>query len=247
MRKEIKKLENHPFVKNTSRIVPVILKKAKEIKIVPLSETESYQQAVFQHVGNLNLILENIYQSWAYMEKMLAVKDFREKHDIKTIHWYEYHGSFAITQFVSIRDMMLIITNKVYNLGIEDKHCKEDVILNNSHLSETKIKLKYKKLKKVIQDFTKIRNLFLHRGVQPKFGEILKFQEYLGLELSKINELVPETLSEYKNVFKSLNRRVKDEFRKKLYDTLLEVMPIVFEIFDELNPVYSYLKANLPN
>jgi len=177
----------------------------------PIVETEkdTYIRKLFAHMSKILAIFETLNTIPKYLS-LLPPKEFFEKNKLEKSQYYQYHLENHVIRTTSVFDILLLLTNDLYELGIDPKKCSPDMIFTNQHTKSTN-EVKYlKELKKGITNVQNIRNKIVHRG---------EFQD------KDINDLsVRETVLRHTNIDEvedlEVKRYLRDEkFLTKYYKT----------------------------
>jgi hypothetical protein len=81
--------------------------------------------------------------------------------------WREYQSYVFYGSAVGVFDTALILTNAAFELGIPERRCERDVVIENTRLARTPAREALLQLEKLVVDFRRKRNPFVHRGEAP--------------------------------------------------------------------------------
>ena len=127
------------------------------------SEYERYIMEVFKAQSRIINTIESL-QYIPLLLKRLPPKDFFDRHDLSKAKYFQYQLENHIIRISTIYDQMVLFVNASYQLGIPEKKCSEDLIVNNKHTKNTDAIKCLKDCKKAIVGIITARNLIVHRG-----------------------------------------------------------------------------------
>jgi hypothetical protein len=90
------------------------------------------------------------------------------------MQWIDYHYSSFITSYASAYETALQLTNYVFELGIPETKCRNDVVRDNSHVKGTGVYAALKQLEALVASYRPSRHAFIHRGEQTPIEEIFR-------------------------------------------------------------------------
>jgi hypothetical protein len=135
-------------------------------KVHPLkltSEYEQYVMDVFKAQGRIINTIE-LLEYIPLMLKRLPPSVFFKRNDLSKAKYFQYQLENHIIRISTIYDQMILMTNAVFQLGIQEKKCSEDLIVNNKHTKNTGAVKCLKECKQAIIGVITERNLIVHRG-----------------------------------------------------------------------------------
>lgn len=250
-----KSVEEHPFLtKLLDNLQPVLkratkrlskyIKKTGKVRIkdqaFPLQEHEQYDVSVFYRLGAITNALRTLKNTLRFMTSFPRPRTY-EKAGISQDVWIDYHFSYYIITFVSFADMVLILTNTVFQLGLREKDCKPDIIKNNSWIKDTKVRKALDKIDEIVKPYREPRNIHVHRGEIPRIYEFCNSELYDTLKIiSSTRTLIRDFLSKSDN--KILGFAFKIEIKKiitKLENDYIRLLSAIAYLFDELYKKYN--------
>ena len=81
--------------------------------------------------------------------------------------WREYHCYVFLSSAVGLHDTNLILTNAVFELGIQERRCDRDSVIDNAWLSGTPARIALKQLDVLVRPLRSHRHPMVHRGEMP--------------------------------------------------------------------------------
>ena len=185
--KIVEELAKHPFIKlgmedikpQIEKIYPETEKKSKDWDWLSkvestLEDPEWYRYEVFKKQTALISVLDRMVNAHAFIQKFPSQKTYKKKFEITQYTWLECHFFYYMLSVVSLFDCLLILTNTVFRIGLKDRNCKRDTVINNYWVCQIKFDSLLKDFEKISNRYKEIRNLHLHRGKGKNIAEVLK-------------------------------------------------------------------------
>lgn len=148
----------------------------------------------------------------------------------------------SIIRVQSIYDRVLILVNKILNIGLANESISHNSIVTNDHTKIWKIDSHLKKLNKLCSEYRFIRNTVIHhdRYNEEQLNQLTLIIEadYLSKQDGMESPFAESKIQDITNAY----LQVKKEELDKYLDQILEKL---FEIYDELIPIYKYKKIKL--
>jgi len=161
-----------------------------------------------------------------------------EERGIFLKEWVLYNYEFYTLTYQSVRDVSLLLTNEVFDLGILYRNCNEHTVCSNRHLRGTKVKLILIEISNMSAGHRKMKDFLLHRGQRikslPVVGmkiddldkkAITKIAHSIGRDIGYTKTMLRELFSERdrKRTISVISKEYKDleEKIKQLFDELL--------------------------
>lgn len=207
------------------------LMKNKEFKLGQnnhhlLSETEKYISRVSKISNDLKHVFEQINHVKIYVRRY-PYRKFYKENGIRELDYIQYHMEALFHKIHTILEIMKLMVNEVYALGIQSRDCSWNMISVklDKNTNSLQIVEKYYKTFKVFID---TRHVNTHRGIynDPEQEEI---EIDYGYDLYKISEEINFELSEkYQRLYPKalLNFKLK-ELKKKRVSFIIELESIV--------------------
>lgn len=215
----------------------ILLDKPDPWRKSDLAPEQTYHSDAALYLANLIGAVERLGEVEVYLHRFPQPRTY-EKQKITEDKWIHYHHSNYLLTIVSIYDIALILTNIIFLLKLVPQECKHKTILKNDSVKSTLVALTLKNLDKIISDYRKPRNLYVHRNELPtiKSIELLKILSLLqNFDISylptKHLDILYETAR--KNLITDLSRDTD-----KITDGLSR-------FFDALYPIYVQQTENL--
>lgn len=125
-----------------------------------------YEHYVIEVFHSFSRII-NTVESLEYillLLKRLPPKDFFNRHEFGKEKYFQYQIENHLIRISTIYDQMILLANAAFQLGIQEKKCSEDLIVNNKHTKDTDAIKCLKECKKGIIGAITARNLIVHKG-----------------------------------------------------------------------------------
>jgi hypothetical protein len=249
--KNYEKLASHIFMKKNFEYIKPVLDnsipaerkhlnqtgKFRSNQKKPLNISDYYHVMVFKKASAIISEIERLEESLVYMQKFPNPRTY-EKRGVHQFSWLEYHYSYFVITYHSLFDTGLILTNTVFQLGIPEKDCKSTIVIGNEWVKGTTAKTTLIALEKLISNYGKTRNLFLHRGAIPDVKSVTN-SDLLDLlkVISTVNQhskpIAPVDLVD--NVFKNESKKIII----KLNSDVINAQRSIAKLFDALLPIYK--------
>lgn len=247
---------NHPFAKELlDDITPAVhrlslLKKHKRTRKFQkieqyfhptrLSEPEQYFHSALYYVLRLHDSFERLEYIRTFLTHFRIPKQYKEM-GIERSDYIKYHYSNHAVNLVGIFDIALILANNVFRLGLPEKQCRSELIIQNSWVRSRGIDKILKNLDSKVLPLREPRNLFIHRG-WARDDKFIPFLEML--ELLKRKSAIPETILSSRS--DAIIARISKLETLKILDELNEqeepVFNISIELLSRLHPIYKFWK-----
>jgi hypothetical protein len=160
-------LESHPLVRSLFDLVVPLL--ADENNPKTLTPANSYTLDVFDTVSPL-LQSFNLLERSQNFATLIPSTKYLQALNINRHDWIEYQISTYLIAFATVGDEALLLVNSVFCLGVDPKHCRSDILMNNKWVKETTIPERLDAIEKAIKPHRNSRNLLVHRGKNPSLN-----------------------------------------------------------------------------
>jgi hypothetical protein len=183
--------------------------------------------AIFREVINLSFEINELHSEICNIiseldgKKLLFTKEY-------TIENLKYYLKSYYIYWSTIRDYIAGAVNKIFDLGIDDKDVKWNLVFRNQHVVETnlpKIIKKYAKSLNVEKMFT-MRNDIVHRGILSDSEVINIIYKRNTLYSEKYSLIVENNISD-------------DEFEKKNKELNEEIIQLSIKRHNEIKSHYQ--------
>jgi hypothetical protein len=128
------------------------------------SEQEWYFSSVFFYLSNFCGSFVRLEHTRAFLGHLRLLKQYRET-GITRSTYIEYHRSNHAVTLVGIFDIALILTSKVFRLGLPERQCRSEIITQNSWVRSREVDRILQELNSAVEPLREPRNLFIHRGI----------------------------------------------------------------------------------
>lgn len=110
--------------------------------------------------------------------------------------WTEYHFTALTVAFGSVLDVGLILSSKVFELGLAPRHITLDVLSNHASVGTGPVRTALRSLDKFLERHRERRNRIVHRGERADFGELTD-EEFIGTlrSLTFLNRVGPKAVA----------------------------------------------------
>lgn len=245
MPKEIKK---HPIYNNFSKDIVDISRELLESKNKKREPSFSKRQIKIKNLYQFLIELENKFEDLKISKEFL--KSHKTLGKINKITSREilvkYHLESYKINIIAIFDRVLHLVNFTYNLGLEDRHVKIDIICSNNNLSKD-IKDLIKKFDKDIQDIRSSQNKIKHKEkiyipelynatlldfTLKQWTEIKRKKIKIDFSWSKKDEKYLKADADfYYNIFLKKEQGKIDNINKRLNQHVWNILNIIYSVF----------------
>ncbi len=156
--------------------------------------------------------------------------------------WIEYNYAAYSIALASIGDIVLLMTNDVFALGLSKKNCTADVIKTNKWVRATEVKDALDELEKLIEGHRHVRNLYLHRGEGPDLTEISDTGAYQYLQFLAVAQEVAPDIQRGKVIRRGYSDEA-DSLTARLETEISQTARALQRLFDTFNPIYSHRRT----
>jgi len=229
----------HHFGKETLDDIQPILRKEPE----ELSELEQYLVSVFRRTVRLADSLRRLEQVRAYLAHFRILKQYKES-GINRADYIKYHYSNHAVILLGIFDLALILTNNVFKLGIPERQCRSEIIIQNSWIHSRGIDKILQELNSAVEPLRQPRNIFIHRGY-PRDSEPLSDLTGLEIFLKADNSSIIIPPSRVKPVYERVFKKERSRIIRELGEQEDLVTKPLMKLLDKLHPVYKFWKRIL--
>ena len=244
----LKKLQEHPFIKNLFADARIITK-GRTFKISDThlpSNTEFLEWEYHIHtVGFFTMHLLHLCNQINSAIEFISNYNYKSSEaKEKRIEHLEYNIENYIIRVASIKDRTLQVFNAVFHLCMDEASVSESTILNNLKVHRTKLLKLFPKLTKTVKRASGDRNTIIHRHT------------YMNAEIRKLHILYSDFIlgvsinnRPNEDTFKSFRtERLKKYLKEKkveMKETNEAIFSVLFEIFTELDKEYCKVKKLL--
>ncbi len=190
-----------------------------------LSPGELYVINVFQTTMNLESTYDYLLCVPVFLRRF-PEKQRLKKYSINRPKYINYHLHVHYIKVASILDQMSILINKVYRLGIPDKRCSAEIIIENEHTRDTNATKIMSNYNRAINSFKSVRNSIVHHGIYRDKG-LNKVEMY-----HLVRETDPEIVSD--NILKYETKEYLSSKIKNIDKDNLAIAKYLDTIFDQL-------------
>ncbi len=255
MEKYSEQILNHPFAKECFDDIVHLAKTSdtprnfsefsQSFHSGKLSGPDQYFYPVFSYIVRIRDCFERLDHIRIFISHPIILKKYREG-GINQTNYIQYHYSNWAVTFVGIFDITLHLTNNVFRLGIPEKRCHPQLIIQNSWVRSRGIDKILQNLNSRVEPFREPRNLFIHRGISQ--------MDDLLTTLGAYDLLNERGMVENDTMLKIINHsKVKLAYREKISEILNKLIKqeeAVFntsmELLTSLHPVYKFWKEKIP-
>jgi hypothetical protein len=242
-------LETHPFYLAVDKgYIPIVKKinilnknfgtmftERKNVKKINLTPQEYYCYLVFGKLMTFSNIYRTMRQAQIYISEVSSPRK-HEKYGIHRFDYITYHYAVHTLSYVSIIDVVLILINTVFELGLKDEQCTYKSVSNK--IKSKSILKDLDNLRKTIDKYKPLRNQFVHHGKLPNIIDINNSEVLYLLQLfksqSKESIKIRNELSEgikfmYKAEAESIVNKLKSDtalIEKDVSNLLYHLLPI---------------------
>jgi len=242
MAKHSEQIFSQPFFDEVlNDIRPVLQQLSPNANIIKVSQPEQYFWSAYYYVHILHNSFMRLEHIRAYLAHFRILKQYKES-GIDRVSYIEYHYSNHTVTLAGIFDIALILTSNVFRLGLPERQCRSQLIIQNSWVLSRGIDKILQKLNSAVEPLREPRNLFLHRGI-PQMDEFLT-------ALACYDVLEEKGMVEEDAMLKMIDRsRGELRYKEKVSEILSElskqeepVFNISIELLSRLHPIYKFWK-----
>jgi len=202
---------------------------------------------IFSLHSNLTSTIEQIHFVKTFL-KRYPNKEFLSKNNINQINYIQYHTEVLSHKVHTILEIMKLMVNEVYDLGIENKDCTWKAIISKLDKNTPSLKI-IDKYYNTFQNIIDIRHINTHRGIykDKKKDEI---ELDYGLSVYELYERIGIETEYTKNYPKFIiNHKIK-EYRKERLELVSKIQGLIYDLSKEfltsLNDKCGELIKNAP-
>ena len=226
---KVTKLEKHSVIKYIQPYLISYITKCGPENKKGVNPSSSEREAI-ELISGLSNITECIDQLY-YSVELLA--GFRKNigHKLMNRHDYiVYSTENILFRITSIFDRCLRLTNRVYDIGLLDRECRESTIIKNSKIKGTKTGKSLNELNKFTNDFRKLRNEIAHANCfnDNKLSDMQSFYYLLQLKTPEIEHL--------RYMFKTQADNYVATKKKEFTAEVIELEELVGKFFSAIMP-----------
>lgn len=187
-----------------------------------LHKDEEYVLDVFMTATRIVETVEQLRFVPIFLRNFPRRKRFN-KYGINHPKYLQYHLETHFIKIATLLDQMAILINKVFRLGIPEKKCSVDAILENEHTRHSAAAKVLKTFDKSIQGIKSVRNLIVHRGIfnDEELNEIGMFYYLSENRAPDEEELFPEWALRFKTKFTIKRKLVTVTNNNRAVDTFV--------------------------
>lgn len=222
------KLKEHSVIYYIQPHLVSYLRKCDPENTKSVRPTEKEHNA-FEIIFGLSNITECMDQLYYAID---LISGFRKSttHDSMNRHDYIVCSTENVLfRITSVFDRCLRLSNKVYDIGIPDRECRDSTIINNSKIKGTVAGKTLKKLNKFTSEFRTRRNEIAHANC---FND-KELNEIQGFYLLDSND--PE-VDGYKHMFKAKADSYVASKQKEYLGNVVELEELVSNYFSAIQP-----------
>jgi hypothetical protein len=241
-------IKSHPFLLMLNRLVePVIRQEIRQAleseKSRPNLPSKRVMSQTVKKVDPYHLeVAAQANRLWSSIQDLRLALYFLRRYPHEGLHrntaiphmkWIHYHYSNFITGVVGTYDVILLLTNIVFQLGIPEVRCRNDVVRDNSKVVQTKVRTALLNLDRTVRDYRPSRHAYIHRGLPPDIPEVT-----VNFLLGVVKEYHSPGTG-YGSVQPVFPHRVISTACRRLNNDLNKLEAAVCEVLDSLFVVYK--------
>lgn len=231
-------LRNSRFGKKVSENSTKLFESADYSKITLSNTYDSYVFNVETSFEELVKLFRKLQLSIDIIEK-LNIDSFMVDEKYNKYEYIIYLLENFIIRLLSIEDRSLNLINIIFDLGNDDRNCKEHIILKNKNVIDSDVNLSYKKLSKILTMYKEDRNTIIHHGSYSNDDTFYLelYNSFLATgNLYSNNDDQVKTLN---NFYSAESREIKDIKVKEFNDVLKKIGEVILEVFNHLEQRYD--------
>jgi hypothetical protein len=151
------------IIKRVHDLDPHAKMKGEEFRKL-LHDSEKYIVDVFFTAMSIVGTVEQLRFVPVFLRNFPGRKRFNQ-YGINHPKYLQYHLEMHFIKIATLLDQMAILINKVFRLGIPEKKCSVDTILENDHTRHSSSAKVLRSFDRSIQGVKSVRNFIVHRGV----------------------------------------------------------------------------------
>lgn len=198
------------------------------------TEYEIYLKTIWEDFMRINDSLENLnitprfLKTDPFPEELLVV-------DINEFIYFKYHYEHFHIRIISIIDFCAYLINSTYRLGIPNRKCSVQTILENKRSGKTTAATLLREFNQEFLNFRKLRNTIVHEG---KFDA----ERIESIDTSILNQDLVPIQQPIKKWFEERKKKAKEEVCMEVSNSITKCKQYIREILDALEPE---LKMNM--
>ena len=197
-----------------------------------LNENEKYVYRITKLHNNLIETIEQLEFIIIFLRRY-PNKDFYSKNNIDQLNYIQYHTETLLFKVHTVQEIMKLLVNEVYNLGLKPKLCSWKTLVSKLGKSNSSLKV-IDKYYHIFENLIESRHLNSHRGIFED-KEQDKINLDFGYSVYKLyNRLDMLTDSDFIKAFPKflIDFKIK-EHKKKRIELVKTVQSRVYEITKE--------------
>lgn len=224
---------------------PLRASRIYEVEAKYLRALDEYEWYIIEVSRTLAQAL-NIFQQMTYAVSFLATSALTRKmreHGINRADYIRYNIENYLIRTQSLNDRALKLTNAVFHLGLDLRHCTFDIISKNLHVQATKVPARLQRLWNISNKYHQDRNMVIHSNSydEDELRELEMF--YLVASKGGSHDTHDAQVFTYhaKHLAQNYVKQKTTEF-DTFNQTVLEELT---KLFDTLEPKYIYFEKAL--
>lgn len=205
-----------------------------------LPEPFAYIHGCFHNAVTLMRIADRLDQIRFFMRCFPARKQF-ELRGITQDKWIQYHYANFVVTYASAYDTSLILTNYIFRLGIQCRHCNTKTVRENLWVGATTVKPALKNIEEIIKPYAQPRHLHVHRGEIPDLEHLDEVELISFINLHTTPSPFPP------QILKAVYRGITKDIDASIGKDVLTLRSAIATLFNTLLPVYKSRLLVLPS
>jgi hypothetical protein len=239
MRDYHSKILHHEFAEENMEDAITYMEALIQDKPYSPSELDEYSFSVMGWIHRLGNCFKSLEHTRVYLSHFRSNRLYKEAGIVRA-NYINYHYAKYVVTIITIMDVCLILTNDIFRLGYPERLCNHDNIINNTWIISSGTNKALNKIKKIVEPWRELRNLFIHRGWDIYRDRLTALEGYeVSIEKGIISKRIP--LNRVRSIYESELSEIFKEFdnvEPQLFDA-------VIELFSKLLPKYISWRQQL--
>lgn len=129
-----------------------------------LSERGKYAQNVFKYYARVSEVQEDLDRVLIFLRRF-PLKKFYEENNVDLISYTKYHIEVFFHKINTLLDLLKLMVNQVYELGLTDRKCTWDKLCKHTNVKDSPSLKIIEYFHKSFEHIIEARNLNTHRGI----------------------------------------------------------------------------------
>jgi hypothetical protein len=224
-----------PSLEQAGKALKSAIKKGSQLRLdhyPSLSPRRYYQHVLFRHCLALNHCVERLDQIRVFVRSFPRRASWERSH-VTHYTWLEYHYGYHEITCVTIADLMVLLVNETYRLGMQPRTCTPSAVLSNAWIKGQPVEGALKRLLGRVRGLRESRNIHVHRGHATDLVALTKSQSLDLVQALGTSAVLGKPLTS-RPVLKRLFRSSLPKLLERLECDRREIVASVVAVLDPL-------------